>query len=82
MFWAWIFVLNLIGLMFDLFGHPVMAHFGTPRSIPAHSQYLSILLSYFCIDCKLFVIMARSSAYAAELMVSLEVPSVYPFPPL
>ena len=58
-----------------------MAHFGTPKSIPAHSQYLSSLCIWVCIDWRLFVIAARSSAYAAELIVSLDVPNVYPLCP-
>ena len=45
MFWAWILVLNIAGLVFDLFGHHVMAHLGIPKSISAQSQYLSILFS-------------------------------------
>ena len=45
MFWAWILDLNVSDFVFDLFGHPVMAHFGIPRSIPYHSQYLSNLFS-------------------------------------
>ena len=76
MFKACILALNVSGFIFDLFGQPVMAHFGTPRSIPAHSQYLSSLFNWICIDCRLFVIAAKSSAYAAELIVSLDVPNV------
>ena len=79
---AWICALNVFGLVFDLFGQPVIAHFGTPRSIPAHSQYLSSLFSWVCIDCKLFEMTAKSFAYAAEFMVSLDVPSVYLLFPL
>ena len=45
MFWAWIMVLNVAGFVFVLLGHPVTAHFGTPKSIHAHLQYLSNLLS-------------------------------------
>ena len=74
--------LKLSGFVLYLFGHPVMAHFGTPKSIPTHAQYLSSLFSWFFIDCRLLVMAARSSAYAAELMVSLDVPNVYPFFPL
>ena len=57
----------------------MMAHFGIPKSIPAHSQYLSNLFNWVCIDWRLLVIAARSSAYAAELIVSLDVSNVYPF---
>ena len=72
----------MVGLVFDLFGQPVIAHLLTPRSIPAHLQYFSSLLSWVCIDCRLFEMAAKSSAYVAELMVTLDVPSVYPFLPL
>ena len=59
-----------------------MAHFYTSKSIPAHSQNLSSLFNCVCSDVRLFVIAARSSAYAAELMFSFDVPNVYPFLPL
>ena len=49
-----------------------MAHFCTPKSINAHS-------SWICNDWRLFEIAARSSAYAVELIVNLDVPNVYPF---
>ena len=81
-FCVWICALNVFGLVFDLFGQPVIAYFGTPRFILAHSQYLSNLFCWVCIDCRLFEMTAKSSAYAAELMVSLDVPSVYLFLPL
>ena len=68
--------------MFDLFGQLVMTHFGIPKSIPAHSQYLSSLFIWVCIDLRLSEIIAKSSAYDAELMVRLDVASVYPFFPL
>ena len=55
-------VLKAWGFSFDLLGHPVMAHFGMPRSIPAHSQYLSSLFSWCWRDVKLLDIAARSSA--------------------
>ena len=55
-----------------------MAHFGTPKSIPAQSHYLSSLCSWICIDWRLLVMGARSSAYAAELIVSLDLPNMYP----
>jgi hypothetical protein len=74
--------LNLFGCILDLFGHPVTAHFVTPKSMPAHSQNLSILFSCICNDFVLFDIAARSSAYAAELIVISDVPKVYPFFPL
>ena len=56
-------------------------HFDIPRSIPTHSQYLSILFSCDCIDVSLLVIVARSFAYAIELIVDLDVPKVYTYFP-
>jgi hypothetical protein len=50
-----------------------MAYLGIPSSIPAQWQNLSILLICGCIDLMLFVIMARSSAYAAEYIVYCDV---------
>ena len=64
-----------------MFGHPVTAHFGIPRSIPAHSQNLSSLFSCVCSDSSLLAIAARSSAYAADEILILDVPNVYPFFP-
>ena len=61
-----------------LLGHPVIAHFVIPKSISTHSQYLSSLFNCFCSDVNLFVIIARSSAYAIEFIVIFDVPSVYP----
>ena len=73
-------VLNLgfefSGFSLDLLGQPVMAHFCTPKSIPTHSHNLSSLFNCVCSDLRLFIIAARSSAYAAELMVSFDVPNV------
>ena len=43
-------VLNVSGFVFVLFGHLVMAHVDTPKSISAHSQYLSNLFSCVCIE--------------------------------
>ena len=82
MFCIWIYALNVFGFVFDLFGQPVILHFGIPRSISARSQYFSSLLSWVCVDCRLFEMTAMSFAYAVELMVSLDVPRVYPFLPL
>ena len=78
-FWAWVLALNVSGFIFYLLGHPVMAHFGTPSSSPAHSQYLFSLFNWVYIDWRLFVIAAKSSVYVVELIVSLDVPNVYPF---
>ena len=41
--------LNISGFVCDLFGQPVIAHFCTPRSIPAQLEYLSSLCSCVCI---------------------------------
>ena len=54
----------------------MIAHFLIPKSIPAHSQYLSGLFSWDCSDVSLFAIIARSSAYAAVFIVTLDVPRV------
>ena len=59
-----------------LLGHPVMAHLGMPSSIPAHWQNLSILFTCGCICFISLVIMARLSAYAAELSVYCDVLSI------
>ena len=77
----WIRALKVVGCSLDLFGHPVMAHLGIPRSIPAHSQNLSSLLSCVCSVSSLLAIAARSSAYAADEILTLDVPKVYPLFP-
>ena len=74
--------MNVSWFNLDLFGHPMIAHFGIPRSIPTHSQNLSNLFSCICSDVSLFAIIARLSTYAAEFIVILDVPNVYPFLPL
>jgi hypothetical protein len=56
-----------------LFGQPVMGHLGIHSSIPDHLQNLSILLICGCMNLISFVIMARSSAYAAEFIVYCDV---------
>ena len=66
------------GFILDLFGHPVIAHLRIPRSIPAHLQNLSSLLSCVCSDFSLLAIAAKSSAYDAEEIFTLDVPNVYP----
>ena len=58
-----------------------MAHFGIPKSIPAHS-HLSSLLNCVCSDDSLFVIVVWSSTFAVELILVFDVPNVYPFFPL
>jgi hypothetical protein len=60
----WIRALKVVGLSLDLFGHPVTAYFGMPRSIPAHSQNLSSLFNCVCNAYSLLAIAARSSTYA------------------
>ena len=70
-----------MGFILDLLGHPVIAHLGIPRSIPAHSQNLSNLFSCICNDFSLLAIAAKSSAYVADEILTLEVPKVYPLLP-
>jgi hypothetical protein len=77
----WIRALNVMGFILDLLGHPVTAHLGIPRSIPAHSQNLSNLLSWICNDVSLLAIAAKSSAYVADEIFTLDVPKVYPLLP-
>jgi hypothetical protein len=78
---AWIRALKVVGLSLNLFGHPVTAHLGIPRSIPAHSQNLSSLFSYVYNVSSLLAIAARSSAYDADEILTLDVPKVYPLFP-
>ena len=78
---AWIRALKIVGLSLDLFGYPVTAHLGIHRSIPAHSQNLSSLFNYICSDSSLLAIAARSSAYDADEILTLDVPNVYPLFP-
>ena len=73
--------LNVMGFSLDLLGHPVTAHLGIPRSIPAHSQNLSSLFSCTCSDFSLLAIVAKSSTYAADEILILDVPKVYPLSP-
>ena len=77
----WIRALNVMGFILDLLGHPVTTHLGIPRSIPAHSQNLFNLFSCVCNDSNLLAIAARSSAYAADEILILDVPKVYPLLP-
>jgi hypothetical protein len=72
----WMYALKVVAGIGLLFGQPVMAHLGIPSSIPAQWQNLSILLICGCIDLILFVIMARSSAYAAEFIMYCDVLSL------
>ena len=65
----------------DLFGYPVIAHLGIPRSIPAHLQDLSSLLSCVSSVSSLLAIAAKSSAYAADEIFILDVPKTYPLFP-
>ena len=82
MLWFCIWALNFSEFTLSLLRQPVITHFCTPNSIPAHSQNLSSFFNCVCIDWRLFVIAARSSAYVAELMVNFDMPNVYPFLPL
>jgi hypothetical protein len=74
----WIYALNVVASMYLLLGHPMMAQLGMPSSIPAHWQNLCILFICGCMCFILFVIMAKSSAYAVELSVYCDVLSLYP----
>jgi hypothetical protein len=67
------YALKVVASIGLLFGQPMMTHLGIPSSIPAHWQNLSILLICGCMDLILFVIMARSSAYAVEFIVYCDV---------
>ena len=78
---AWIRVLKVVGLGLDLFGHPVIAHLGIPRSILAHSQKNSSLFSCVCSVSSLLAIATRSSPYAADEILTLDVPKKYPLFP-
>ena len=78
---AWIKALNVVGWSLDFFGHPITAHLDIPRFIPAHSQNLSSLLSCICNVSSLLAIAARSSAYVANEILTLDVPKVYPLFP-
>ena len=60
-----------------MFGQPVIAHLGIPRSMPTQSQNLSSLLICICSDFNLLAIAAKSSAYVAEEIFTLDVPNVY-----
>ena len=59
---CYILILNCSGLVFDLFGQPVMAHLCALRSMPDHLQNLSILFNWVSMDCRLSTRVARSSA--------------------
>ena len=56
----------------------MIAHSVIARSIPAHSQYLSTLFGSRCSDVSLLVNIASSSTYGDEVIVILDVSSVYP----
>ena len=71
-------MLNSRGLILDFFEHLVIAHLGIPRSMPVHSQNLSSLLICICSNFNLLAIAAKSSAYAAEEIFTLDVPNMYP----
>ena len=73
---AWIRALKVVGWSLDMFGHPVIAHLDISRSIPALSQNLSSLLSCVSSVSSLLAIAVRSSAYAADDMLTLDVPKL------
>ena len=70
-----------MGFILDLLGHPVTAYLDIPRFIPGHSQNLSNLFSCACNDFSLLAIVAKSSAYAADVIFTFDVPKVYPLSP-
>jgi hypothetical protein len=72
----WMYALKVVAGIGLLFEQLVMAHLGIPNSNPAQWQNLSILLIYSYMDLISFVIMARSSAYAAEFIVYCDVLSL------
>ena len=74
---AWIRALKIVGLSLDLFGYLVIAHLGIPRSIPVHSQNLPNLFSYVYNVSSLLAIATRSYEYAADEILTLDVPKVY-----
>ena len=73
--------LKVVGWSLDLFGHPIIAHLDIPRSILAHSQNLSSLLSCICSVFNLLAIAARSSTSAADAILTLDVSNAYPLFP-
>jgi hypothetical protein len=78
---VWISALNVMGFSLDVLGHPITAHLGISRSIPAHLQNLSSLFTCVCSDSSLLAIAARSSVYVADEILPLDVPKVYPLSP-
>jgi hypothetical protein len=69
----------IFDLIFDLLGHPVIAHLGMPKSIPAHSQNLSSLFSWSWRDAILLARVFRSFAYyATEFIFVSDVLKEYP----
>jgi hypothetical protein len=73
-----IYALNVSGVILDLLGAPVMAHFGMLRSILAHILNFWILFVCSCMAFILLVIDAKLSAYVAALSWILEVRNRYP----
>jgi hypothetical protein len=76
------YALKVVVGMGLLLGHPAMAHLGIPSSMPTHWQNLSILFICGRMCFMSFVIMAKSSAYVAELSVYCDVLSLYARLPL
>ena len=71
-------VLNLFGFILVLFGQPMTTHFVTPKSMPAHSQNLSILFSRICSEFVLFDIVPRLSKYVAKLVFIFDASNLKP----
>jgi hypothetical protein len=72
----WMYALKVVAGIGLLLGQHVMVHLGIPSSIPVQWQNLSILLICGCMDLISFVIMARSSIFAAEFIVYCDVLSL------
>jgi hypothetical protein len=62
--------------MYDALGHLVSGHFGIPNSAPAHVLNLSSFVTCFFILSIVFVIVARSFAYAAAEILFSDVRNV------
>jgi hypothetical protein len=64
---VWMYALNILGIILDLFGAPVMAYLEILRSIPARVLNFWILFICSYTAFTLFVIDAKLSVYAAAL---------------
>ena len=70
----WIRAFNVIGFILDLLRDPVTAYLDIPIFILAHSQNLSNLFSCVCKIFNLLAIAAKSSTYATDEILTLDVP--------